>query len=66
MLRAGEVHNKAVASAAASAEDEAAAVAAASVLEDATEGPEFSFLRSISSVLLYCRLHDQNIRFSVT
>ncbi len=29
----------------AEAEDEAAAEAAASVLDDATEGPEFSFLR---------------------
>ncbi len=44
MLKTAEVHSHAAASAA-EAEDEAAAAAAASVLEDASEGPEFSFLR---------------------
>ena len=39
-----DTRNNAAASVA-EAEDEAAAAAAASVLEDATDGPEFSFLR---------------------
>jgi hypothetical protein len=41
MLKASDAHNNAAACAAA-AEDEAAAAA---VLPDASEGPEFSFLR---------------------
>ncbi len=39
-----DTRNNAAASVA-EVEDEAAAAAAASVLEDATDGPEFSFLR---------------------
>lgn len=44
MSKTGDAHRNAAASAS-EVEEQAAAAAAASVLEDATEGPEFSFLR---------------------
>ncbi len=45
MLKTAEVYIHAAASAAEAEDEAAAAAAAASVLEDASEGPEFSFLR---------------------
>jgi hypothetical protein len=55
MPKASETYHIATASAAAAAEEEAAAAAAATVLQDASEGPEFSFLRLklVHSVMLF-------------